>query len=94
MGNDLLKIFNENPNLKLLSKSKLLKTLVDKGISKSDIDEYYKSSELHQVYAKPKSYKPLKITAEPYSFQIDIAFLPSYKKYNNGIDSFLFVLVS
>ena len=88
MGNDLLKIFNENPNLKLLSKSKLLKTLVDKGISKSDIDEYYKSSELHQVYAKPKSYKPLKITAEPYSFQIDIAFLPSYKKYNNGIDSF------
>jgi hypothetical protein len=88
----LQQIFKENPDLKLLSKAKLIKTLETKGISSKEINDYYKSSELHQVYAKPKKYKSLKITADPYSFQIDIAFLPSYKKYNKGIDAFLLLV--
>ena len=81
-------ILKENPDLKLLSKTKLKKRLENQGVKKEEIDEHFNPTELHQVYAKPKKYKPLKITALPYSFQIDVAFLPSYKKQNNGIDAF------
>ena len=79
----------EHPEYKLLSKGKLFKKLEIEGISKKEINEYFNPKELHQIYSKPKSYKSLKITAPPYSFQIDVALLPTYAKQNKGIDKFL-----
>ena len=83
-GNNLEKILEAHPNYKLLSKGKLKKKLEEEdGVTKEEIDQYFNPRELHQVYAHPKKTKPLKITAPPYSFQMDVAFLPTYEKRNN-----------
>ena len=81
-------VIKKNPNLKLLSKAKLSKALEKYEFSKAEIDDYHKPKELHQIYSKPTKTKPLKITAPPYSFQIDIALLPTYKGSNAGKDKF------
>jgi hypothetical protein len=88
----LTKILEANPNLVLLSKTKLTARLKKDGVSKEDIDSYFNPRELNQVYAKPKKYQPLKITAPPLSFQMDVAFLPAYKKQNKGITAFLILV--
>jgi hypothetical protein len=91
-GNNLESILEANPNYKLMSKGKLKKKLEYEGVTKQEIDAYFNPRELHQVYAHPKKYSPLKITAPPYSFQMDIAFLPAYKKQNKGIEAFLILV--
>ena len=72
----LEEIIKDNPAYKLFSKSKLKKRLEYEGISKKEIDEFFEPKEIHQIYAPAKKYKPLKITAPPFSFQMDIALLP------------------
>ena len=79
----------QNPSLKLLGKSKLKQKLDGLGISNKEIDEYFSPKEINQLYAQSKKYKPLKITAPPFSFQMDVALLPAYKKQNKGKDQFL-----
>ena len=81
-------IFKQNPSLQLLGKSKLKLKLEGLGISNKDIDEYFSPKEINQIYAQPKTYKPLKITAPPFSFQMDVALLPALKK--KGRINFLF----
>jgi hypothetical protein len=88
----LEKILKENPNYQLLGKSKLKKELEYEGITKEDIDTYFNPKELNHIYSKPKTYKSLKITAPPYSFQLDVALLPTYKKQNGGQDKFLILV--
>ena len=85
-------IFKQNPSLQLLGKSKLKQKLEGLGISNKDIDEYFSPKEINQIYAQPKTYKPLKITAPPFSFQMDVALLPAYKKQNKGKDQFLILV--
>ena len=82
----------QNPSLKLLGKSKLKQKLDGLGISNKEIDEYFSPKEINQLYAQPKKYKPLKITAPPFSFQMDVALLPAYKKQNKGKDQFLILV--
>jgi hypothetical protein len=84
-----MEIFKNRPQLQLLSKSKLYRVLKDEGINKKDIDDYFNPKEITQIYIKPKKKYNSKITAPPYSFQVDIALLPKYKKHNKGIDKFL-----
>lgn len=90
-SHDLEELLEANPNYKLLSKDKLYKKIKDSGeqVSRKDIDIYFSSRELNQIYSKPKVYRSLKITAPPFSFQIDVGHLPTFKKQNNGIESFL-----
>lgn len=82
-------ILAANPDLNLLSRSKLAARLKGDGISKAEIDAHFKPKELNQIYAPAKVLQPLKITGAPYTFQMDIALLPLYKKANNGVDKFL-----
>jgi len=88
-------IVKENPRYRLLSKAKLIKAVRDKyDVPIKDINAWYDSRELSQVYKPTKSKKDnqLHITAEPFSFQIDIVKLPTYKKYNNGVEQFLLLV--
>jgi len=85
-------LLDENPSFKLLSKGKLKKKLELEHISKEEIDAYLNPKELYQIYAKPKKYKPLKITSDPYSFQCDISFLPAFKDDNDGIEAFFIIV--
>ena len=88
----LEELIKHNPNLKLLGKTKLKQKLELEGISNKEIDEYFSPKEINQIYAQPKKYKPLKITAPPFSFQMDIALLPTYKRQNSGRDQFLIIV--
>jgi hypothetical protein len=88
----LEELIKHNPSLKLLGKTKLKKKLELEGISNKEIDEYFSPKEINQIYAQPKKYKPLKITAPPFSFQMDIALLPAYKRQNEGKDQFLILV--
>ena len=74
---NLEEILRHNPELQLLGKSKLKKKLENEGIDNKEIDNYFSPKELNQIYAQPKKCKPLKITAPPFSFQMDIALLPA-----------------
>jgi hypothetical protein len=74
---------DQNPKLKLLSKGKLVKAL-DGRFSKAEIHAHYNPREIAQIYAARPAVKPLKITAPPFSFQIDVARLPAYKTSNGG----------
>lgn len=88
-------IINDNPRYKLLSKAKLVKTIRDKyDISVKDINDWYDKRELSQVYkpTKTKAANKLKITAEPFSFQVDIVKLPGYKRYNGNVEQFLLLV--
>ena len=85
-------ILKQNPSLKLLGKTKLKQKLEGLGITNKEIDEYFNPKELNQIYALPKKYKPLKITAPPFSFQMDVALLPAYKNQNKGKDQFLILV--
>lgn len=90
-------IIKENPSYKLLSKAKLIKKVRDNydDISVKEIEKWYDSRELSQIYKKPAPQSKdskLVITAPPRSFQIDVALLPSYKKYNGNIDRFLLLV--
>ena len=86
-----------NPDYKILSRDKLMTLLRKKGfdINTKVYDEHFKSSELDQVFSKKNTVKkqPMyKITAAPYSFQIDIVMLPAYKKSNKGVNSFFLAI--
>ncbi len=85
-------ILKANPNYKLLGKTKLRKRLELEDVSKEEINEYFNPKEINQIYSKPKSYKSLKITAPPYSVQMDIALLPAYKKQIGSKDKFLVIV--
>ncbi len=86
------KLIKENPNYKLLSKAKLYQIAKDHDIPKTEVDDYLDSKEVYQVFkTKPRKTK-LKITAPPYSFQIDIVILPKYKISNAGITKFLLLI--
>lgn len=94
---DKLKIIiDSKPGLKLLSKAKLIKKIRDEhdDIPVKVISEYYDNRELSQVFrpSQSKNKDALKITAEPYSFQIDIIKIPRLQKYNNGIEQFLLLI--
>lgn len=82
-------LLKERPRLRLLSKDKLLKAAVDAGVSRREAAEWYDRQELGEVYRrrrKPKS--DLRITAPPYSFQIDVIVLKDFKASNNNITQF------
>ena len=68
------KVFDENPGWRLLSKSKLVSTLKLSKIKvpRSEIDGHFKSSSLNQVFKKRPKAPSFRITAMPYSFQIDV----------------------
>ena len=68
------KVFDENPGWRLLSKSKLVSTLKLNKIKvpRSVIDGHFKSSSLSQVFKKRPKAPSFRITAMPYSFQIDV----------------------
>lgn len=85
-------ILDANPSLNLLSRSKLTTRLKSEGITKAQIDAHFKPKELNQIYAPAKRLQPLKITADPYTFQMDIALLPAYKSQNKGIDKILVLI--
>jgi hypothetical protein len=57
-----------------------------------DVEEFLKDKPLQEVYKKPKKHKPLIITGQPNSFQIDIIHLPNYTKQNKGISRFLLLV--
>lgn len=90
----LEELVDKNPELKLLSKAKLYNRLQNLGhthIKKADVDAFLNPKEITQIYARPRytnKSSRFKITAPPYSFQIDIALLPAYKSSNKGIDKF------
>lgn len=79
-------LLKQNPSWKVLSGSKLYKILKSKDntISKKDVDVYLSEEPLQEVFKKPSKHIPLKITADPRSFQIDIFELPQYERYNKG----------
>jgi len=85
-------LIKNNPNYKLLSKAKLYQKAKDHDISKKEVDDYLDNKEIYQVYKTQPRKTKLKITADPYSFQIDIVELPKYKKTNNGIYKMLFII--
>ena len=87
-------IIKENPSFKLLSKARLYKVLkpIDKSITMKQVAEYLEDKPLQQVFHKPVKPIPLKITAKPRSFQIDIIEMTKYKKQNNGISKFLLIV--
>jgi len=85
-------LIKNNPNYKLLSKSKLYQKAKEHDISKKEVDDYLESKEIYQVYKTQPRRTKLKITAPPYSFQIDIVELPKYKSSNNGIYKMLFII--
>jgi hypothetical protein len=57
-----------------------------------DVEEFLSDKPLQQVFRKPKKHKPLVITGQPNSFQIDIIHLPNYTKQNRGINRFLLLV--
>ena len=88
---ELRSYLDAHPETKLLSKSKLSAYLKKSGVSftSKELDDALKGSEILQVTKRVvKPANPLKIAAEPDSYQIDVVFLPKYKR-ENGCDSFL-----
>lgn len=85
-------ILNAKPALNLLSRTKLTAALRQQGVSKSDVDAHFRPKEIDQIFAPYKKLQPLKITAEPYTFQMDIALLPAYKSQNGGVDKMLVLI--
>jgi hypothetical protein len=88
----LKELLEKRPELKLVSKGKLYQTLNDDGITKDEINKHLNPNEITQIYAKPNKRAMFKITASPYSFQMDIGLLPAYKKQNKGKDKFLILV--
>ena len=87
----LREYLDAHPETKLLSKSKLSAYLKKSGVSftSKELDAALKGSEILQVTKRVvKPANPLKITADPDSYQIDVVFLPKYKR-ENDCDSFL-----
>lgn len=84
----------ENPSWRLLSNAKLYTLLKSKDstIRKKDVDVYLSEEPIQEVFKKPTKHIPLKITADPRSFQIDIFELPQYEKYNQGIKKVLLIV--
>ena len=85
-------LLEKNPGYKLLSRTKFLKVVADEGIDKREAAAYYDTLELGEVYKPRKKRTQLRITAPPYSFQIDVIELPKYKRSNNGTAKFLLVV--
>ena len=88
---ELRAYLDAHPETKLLSKSKLSAYLKKVGVSftSKELTDALKGSEILQVTKRVvKPTNPLKITADPDSYQIDVVFLPKYKR-ENGCDSFL-----
>ena len=87
----LLEYLDANPELKLLSKSKLKAYLKKANVkfTTREINDALDNAEVQQVTKRLiKPANPLKITAEPDSYQIDVVFLPKYRR-ENDCDSFL-----
>jgi hypothetical protein len=84
-------IIKENKNWGLLSKSKLYLRVKDLGISKQEVSDYLENKEIYQIYKKQPKKTKLKITAPPYSFQIDVVFIKEFKKQNKT-DKFLLMV--
>jgi hypothetical protein len=88
------RILSKHPSYKLLSKGKRFSVLrlKDPSIKMKDVEEFLKDKPLQEVQKKPKKHKPLIITGQPNSFQIDIIHLPNYTKQNKGISRFLLLV--
>jgi len=87
-------IITKHPSYKLLSKSKLFSVLrlKDPSIKMKDVEEFLSDKPLQQVFKRPKKHKPLVITGQPNSFQIDIIHLPNFTKQNKGVSRFLLLV--
>jgi len=87
-------IITKHPSYKLLSKGKLFSVLRLKNpsIKMKDVERFLNDKPLQQVFSKPKKHKPLIITGQPNSFQIDIIHLPNFTKQNKGISRFLLLV--
>lgn len=67
----------------LLRKAKL----IDKSIKRNDVKLFRESTKSYQMTyhtIKKKAYPPI-YSERPYSFQIDLSFIPQYKEQNKGI---------
>jgi hypothetical protein len=76
------KLLHDNPDYTLLSKSRLTRVARDAGISKNEIHAYFQRGSVKQQNEQFKPHRKqyfLKITAPPYTYQIDVVILP--KKY-------------
>lgn len=81
-----------HPHYKLLGLDKLSRLAKTQGVSRKVVQQWFQSQALNQVFSQPKKRKPshrYKITAPPYSFQIDVVVMPKYKDANKGKDRFL-----
>ena len=88
-------IFERNPTWRVLGKRKLKALFKTHNIkiNAKQVDDYYARHAAHQVFLKPpKTSQQFKITAPPYSYQIDVVVLPQYKKQNGGVDRFLLLV--
>jgi hypothetical protein len=88
----LKEVLKKNPAYAILGKTKLKQITAKFDIPKKVIDEYFSGKELHQIYTKVKKKDGYKINAPPYSYQIDIILIPSYKSQNKGIDKLLLII--
>ncbi len=86
----------EKPTLRLLSQDKLFRTLRkdNPDLKLKDVQAYFAANrdEVLERFAKPGRYKQAKITAPPYSFQIDVIHLPAYKATNGNKDRFFLAI--
>jgi hypothetical protein len=83
---------DQHPHYKLLGLDKLARLAKTQGASRKVVKQWFQSQALNQVFSQPKQRKAThryKITAPPYSFQIDVIVVPKYKDANMGKDRFL-----
>ena len=83
-------LLRDKPEYRLLSKAKFLRVAVDEGgLSRAEAARFYDTQELGEMYQRKKGKNALKITAPPYSFQVDIIEMPAYRAVNGGVSKFL-----
>lgn len=88
----LVSWLDQHPHYKLLGLDKLARLAKTQGVSRKVVKQWFQSQALNQVFSQPKQRKAVnryKITAPPYSFQIDVVVMPKYKDANKGKDRFL-----
>lgn len=85
-------LLKERPRLRLLSKAKVLKAAADAGVSRREAAEWYDRQELGELYRRKKAKSDFRITAPPYSFQIDVIVLKDYATANRGVTNFFFAV--
>lgn len=88
-------IIQKHPSWALLGQAKLIQKIRENydDITTKEIKAWHAARESTQINkAPPTPQQTLSITAPPYSFQIDIFFLPAFARKNNGITQALLLV--